>query len=231
MIIFAVDSSSAAGSAALLEDGKIIYESYANEGLTHSQTLLVRCDEVFRNTGYGPSDVDCWAVTSGPGSFTGLRIGMSLVKGMAFAPDALCCAVPTFDALAEAAAPEGRDILAVLDARQKRAYYAAYRVEDENAVRLCEDGLLPLSELGERCAALGLVCPLVVGDIAPLAASCVEGSEACGEEWMYVHAGQAGMAAYRMIKEGKTCGAAELAPSYLQPSQAERNRMEKEREK
>ncbi len=224
MIIFSVDSSSAAGSAALLEDGRIVYEAYANEGLTHSETLLVRCDEVFRRTGKAPSDVDVWAVTSGPGSFTGLRIGMGLVKGLAFPGGKECCPVPTFDALAQAAAGTGRDLLTVLDARQKRAYYAAYRILDGIPVRLCPDGLLPIGELRERCAELGLRSPLVVGDIAEAVCAVLEDGEACPEELRFVHAGQAGRVAARLAAEGKTCSAAELAPFYLQPSQAERNR-------
>ena len=228
MIIFSVDASSAAGSAALLEDGKIIYEAYANEGLTHSETLLVRCDEVFRRTGKAPADVDLWAVTSGPGSFTGLRIGMGLVKGFAFPEGKPCCAVPTFDALAEAAARTGRDLLTVLDARQKRAYYAAYRIENGVPVRLCPDGLLPLSGLQERCEELGLRSPLVAGDIAEAACGALADGEACPEELRFVHAGQAGIAAFRLAAEGKTCSATELAPFYLQPSQAERNRIIKE---
>ncbi|MBR5045204.1 MAG: tRNA (adenosine(37)-N6)-threonylcarbamoyltransferase complex dimerization subunit type 1 TsaB, partial [Oscillospiraceae bacterium] len=72
MIILGVDSSSAAGSAAVSRDGELLYEAFANEGLTHSQTLLVRCDEALRAGGVRPSDVDVFAVTSGPGSFTGL---------------------------------------------------------------------------------------------------------------------------------------------------------------
>ena len=100
MIVFGVDSSAAAGSAAAVRDGEVLYEAFANEGLTHSETLLVRCDEVFRGTGIEPAQVDCFAVTAGPGSFTGLRIGLGLVKGMAFVrntPSCMCsgCAPET----------------------------------------------------------------------------------------------------------------------------------------
>ncbi|MEG2259910.1 MAG: tRNA (adenosine(37)-N6)-threonylcarbamoyltransferase complex dimerization subunit type 1 TsaB, partial [Oscillospiraceae bacterium] len=111
MIIFAVDSSSCAGSAAVYKDGTILAESFANVGLTHSETLMVLCDEVFRRSGIGPCDVDYFAVTSGPGSFTGLRIGMGTVKGMAFATRKPCVAVPTPEALACGLAPCDRLIV------------------------------------------------------------------------------------------------------------------------
>ena len=90
------------------------------------------------------------------------------------------------------------------------------------------DALLPIAELEERCGELGLRSPLVVGDIAEAVCGALRDGEACPEELRFVHAGQAGLAAFRRIAEGKTCSAAELAPFYLQPSQAERNRQEKE---
>lgn len=227
MIILSLDSSAAAGSAAVLEDGKLIYEAFANEGLTHSETLLVRCDEALKKAGTGPKNVDLYAVTAGPGSFTGLRIGMGLLKGLAFGAGKPCVAVPTFDALAEGAKDCGRDLLTVLDARQKRAYYAAFRCRDGRAVRLCEDGLLPISELEGRCRELGMENVLVAGDCADAAAAAAGGETAPGE-MNDVHAGCAGAVAYRMYLEGKSMDAAELRPFYLQLSQAERNRKEKE---
>ena len=225
MIILAVDSSSAAGSAAVYSDGRILYEAYANEGLTHSQTLLVRCDEAFRNSGTAPSDIDIYAVTAGPGSFTGLRIGMGLVKGMAFASDARCAAVPTFLALAQPLAGTGRDILTVLDARQKRVYCSAFRSEEGGLIKIMEDCILPLSELDEAVKACGLRNVLIAGDASPQAAASVEGAEDAGEDYRYVHAGQVCVAAAGMAERGELCTADELRPFYLQPSQAERNRL------
>ena len=225
MIILAVDSSSAAGSAAVYRDGQILYEAYANEGLTHSQTLLVRCDEAFRNSGVSPSDVDVFAVTAGPGSFTGLRIGMGLVKGMASASGAGCAAVPTFLALAQPLAQTGRDILTVLDARQKRVYCSAFRSSGGILEKVMEDCVVPLAELDAAVRECGLRDVLVAGDAAVQAAEAVEGAEDAGEEFRYVHAGQVCIAAAEMASRGELCTADELRPFYLQLSQAERNRL------
>lgn len=228
MIICALDSCSAAGSAAVLQDGALLHEAFAKEGLTHSETLLVRCDESFRAAGLTPADADLFAVTSGPGSFTGLRIGMGLIKGLAFPKNVPCVPVPTFEALAEALRERDGDLLTVLDARQKRVYYAAFRVKDGVIERLCEDGLLPLTELAGRCAELGLDKPLAVGEMAEAAAAAVPGCEACEERFRDVRAGMVGRAALRLFREGKACSAAALTPFYLQPSQAERTRKENE---
>lgn len=225
MIILAVDSSSAAGSAAVYRDGQILYEAYANEGLTHSQTLLVRCDEAFRNSGTVPGDVDIYAVTAGPGSFTGLRIGMGLIKGMAFANDARCAAVPTFLALAQPLADSGRDILTVLDARQKRVYCSAFRSRNGELEKIMDDCVLPIADLDKAVKECGLSNVLVAGDASAQAAEAVEGAEDAGDEYRYVHAGQVCTAAAKMAERGELCSADELRPFYLQLSQAERNRL------
>ena len=230
MIILGVDSSSAAGSAAVSRDGELLYEAFANEGLTHSQTLLVRCDEALRAGGVRPSDVDVFAVTSGPGSFTGLRIGMGLVKGMAFATGAKCAGVSTFLALAEPLRYSGRDILTVLDARQKRAYCSAYRSLDGELYKVMDECVLNFSELNEAAGRAGLTAPLVVGDISMEAVSYVDGAEYAGDDLRYVHAGYVCKAALSMAEKGLLCSADELRPFYLQLSQAERNRIHSDRE-
>lgn len=225
-MILGVDSSSAAGSAAVYKDGELVYEAYANEGLTHSQTLLVRCDEAMKAGGIRPSDVDVFAVTSGPGSFTGLRIGMGLVKGMAFATGAACAGVSTFLALAEPFRDSGRDIITVLDARQKRAYCCAFRSVDGELVRVMDECVLPLDEIGTAAGKLGIVSPLIAGDVSEAAAAAVAGAEDAGEEYRFVHAARVCMAACSMAEKGQLCSADELRPFYLQLSQAERNRLQ-----
>ena len=224
MIIFSVDSSSVAGSAALLLDGDTVYECFAKEGLTHSETLLERCDEVFRKTGYRPSDVDCYAVTAGPGSFTGLRIGLNLVKGMAFADSTPCVPVSTFDALACPAVSYGRDILCTLDARQKRVYCAAYHVRDGKPVQVMKGQILPLDDLESALEQAGISGPVVVGDAAASAHEKVKDSIMCEERFIDVHASDVGKAAYEKYMQGRYMSPDMLAPVYLQLSQAERNR-------
>ena len=115
MIIFSLDSSSKSASAAVVRDGVILSESFANIGLTHSETLLELCDEALRRASVTPREVDFFAVTSGPGSFTGLRIGMGLIKGMAFATKKPCVGVPTFEALAFGVLGTKRTVVATCD--------------------------------------------------------------------------------------------------------------------
>ncbi|MBR0450399.1 MAG: tRNA (adenosine(37)-N6)-threonylcarbamoyltransferase complex dimerization subunit type 1 TsaB [Oscillospiraceae bacterium] len=228
MIIFSVDSSSVAGSAALLCDGEAVYECFAKEGLTHSETLLARCDEVFEKTGYKPSDVDCYAVTAGPGSFTGLRIGLNLVKGMAFANGTPCVPVSTFDALAYPAAMYGKDILCTLDARQKRVYCAAYHVVEGKPVQILTGQILPLKDLSDALMEAGICDPIVVGDAAKEAHEAVSGSVLCEDRMIDVHAAEVGKVAYGLYINGSYTTPDGLAPVYLQLSQAERERKKAE---
>ena len=224
MKVFCIDSASAAGSAALWCDGEVLFESYKNEGLTHSQTLMLRCDEVFAATGTAPADVDVFAVTAGPGSFTGLRIGIGTVKGMAFAAGKPCCAVTSFEALAEAAKAEAETILTVLDARQKRVYCAAFRMENGVPVQVMQDSLLPIAQLEAALGEAGIVCPYVVGDAAEaVCAALGEAVVLSPEAYRDIHAGAAAGAAARKAQAGGLCSASELRPGYLQLSQAERN--------
>ena len=227
MIVFGVDSSAAAGSAAAVRDGEVLYEAFANEGLTHSETLLVRCDEVFRGTGIEPAQVDCFAVTAGPGSFTGLRIGLGLVKGMAFVRNTPCVPVSTFDALAWPLACKERDLVCVLDARQKRVYCCAYHVVEGRPVRVTEPGILPLSELAQHLEEAGISDPLIAGDAAPMAAAVLPDAEEAGEPFRYVHAGEVARIAEVMYRQGQFVLPNELKPVYLQLSQAERERKKK----
>ena len=100
MKIFAIDTSAVAASCALAEDGKIIFEFYTNAGLQHSRTLAPMIESAFKCTEISISDVDCFAVSKGPGSFTGVRIGIAAVKGMAFEKDKPCVGVSTLEAMA-----------------------------------------------------------------------------------------------------------------------------------
>ena len=224
MIIFSVDSSSVAGSAAIVCDGETVYECFAKEGLTHSETLLARCDEVFKKTGYTPSDVDCYAVTAGPGSFTGLRIGLNLIKGMAFANSTPCIPVSTFDALAYPVAELGMDILCVMDARQRRVYCAAYHVENGKPVQIIEGQILPLKDLNDVLKTAGITRRLVVGDAANEAHEAVDDSVLCESIRLDVHAADVGKVAYESFQKGEYITPDKLAPVYLQLSQAERER-------
>ncbi len=226
MTIFAADSSSAACSAAILRDGVVLAESYANVGLTHSETFMVVCDEVFRRAALRPADMDYFSITCGPGSFTGLRIGMGAVKGMAFAVSKPCVAVPTLEALAWGCAGNARDVVATCDARQRRVFAAVYGVA--GAVReLSPARVLPVDGLEALCAGKPV---LFAGDAARLCYDALKGRMDCAvapPAQQYVRASNVAAAALARIERGLFCDAAGLAPDYLQPSQAERNRKER----
>jgi len=141
MKILAIDTSAKTATAALCEDEKLIsvYSSYT--GYTHSQTLLPMIKSLFDNAGISASDVELFAVSNGPGSFTGVRIGVSTVKGLAFGKNVAAIGVSTLLALAENVKEIALDavICPIMDARRGEVYNALFEVKDGNLVRLCED--------------------------------------------------------------------------------------------
>ncbi len=229
MIIFAVDSATRACSAALVRDGISLAESGLDMGLTHSQTLMPLCDDVFRRAGISPADVDYFAVTCGPGSFTGLRIGMGTIKGMAFAAQKPCVAVPTLEALAYNVVPTERTVIPVLDARRDRVYCAAFSAE-RAVTRLCEDSVDEINALGNRLTERKL---LFVGDAAEICYNTLKDRVDCIVPpacHQLPRAACVAMAAISYISQGRAVPAAQLVPDYIQLPQAERERRQREGE-
>ena len=167
MLILALDSSAAPASAALLEDGRIISEFYMHTKQTHSQTLMPMVESVLRLSGRTLDDVDRIAVSAGPGSFTGVRIGVSCVKGMAMARNIPCAGVSTLRAMAENARGMEGVVCAVMDARCGQVYNAMFRVSGDSVERLCPDRALAIADLYAECAPYGAAL-LLVGDGAEL---------------------------------------------------------------
>ena len=129
MKILALESSAVACSVCLWEDGRLLAQSFQNSGLTHSRTLMSLCGDLLKNGGYTLDEVDVVAVAAGPGSFTGLRIGVAAAKGLAWAGDKLCAGVSTLEAMAWPLAHlEGADLCAVMDARRQQVYNALFEV-------------------------------------------------------------------------------------------------------
>ena len=133
MKILALESSAKAASVCLWEDGVLLAESYQNSGLTHSRTLLPMCQTMLDNCGHQLSEVDVIAVAKGPGSFTGLRIGLSTAKGLAWPRQLPCIGVSTLEAMAENARAFEGTVICAMDARRQQIY---------NAVFDCHDGVL-----------------------------------------------------------------------------------------
>ena len=146
-MILAIDSSSKTASTALVRGGALIAESFQNTGLTHSQTLVPMIEDMLKNTGVSPGDISRVIVTNGPGSFTGLRIGVAAALGWAEARGIPCEGVSTLEAAARAGAQQERLICAVMDARRSEVYNALFMPSDGGITRLCEDRAMPLERL------------------------------------------------------------------------------------
>ena len=222
MKILSVDSSSVTASVAITENGKVLSEKFINNGLTHSQTLMPMVEDVINESGVSVKDVDFFAITNGPGSFTGVRIGIACVKGMADALNKKCIAVSTLEAIAEPLKNQDVIACAVMDARCNQVYTASFNQGN----RLCEDKAVLIDELGEELKQYDKKI-IFIGDGSIL---CYEklcenilNCEMADENIRFVHGSSVGFIAEEKIKNGeKPVNSANLVPFYLRLPQAER---------
>ena len=167
MRILALETSARAVSAAVTEDGKVLCSGYQDTGLTHSRTLMPIVEAMLKNTGLTVRDCDAVAVAAGPGSFTGIRIGVSAAKGLAFAADKPCAAVSTLEAMARNVSHMDALVVCAMDARRSQIYNALFTAEQGRLTRRTPDRAIGLAELAEELRDEPL--PLVlVGDGAAL---------------------------------------------------------------
>ncbi len=168
MKILAIDSSAGAASVAVTEDKKILSECYINKGLTHSQTLIPMVDFALKNAGMKTQDIDVFAVTNGPGSFTGVRIGVAAIKGLAMGADKPCLGVSTLEAMANSLRLwDDFTICCVMDARCSQFYTANFYCENGILTRLTPDRAISSEELiGELECIDGKI--VITGDGAEL---------------------------------------------------------------
>ena len=223
MLILAFESSARPASAALLRDGRLLAQTVQVSQLTHSRTLLPMAEDMLKNAGLTLDDVDLFAVAHGPGSFTGIRIGVSTVKGLAWASGKPCTGVSTLEAMAWNGLAAGPYVCPVMDARRSQVYNALFAIRGGRPVRLTEDRPIALEALTDELRSLDAPV-FLVGDGAELAAA------ACAERGIpfvpapdnlrWQSAWGVAMAAL-----DKTPGTADtLLPVYLRLSQAERER-------
>lgn len=222
MTILSLDSTSVTASVALTENGQTIAEKFINNGLTHSQTLMPLVEKALVDGGKSIKDIDLFAITNGPGSFTGVRIGIACVKGMADALNKDCFAVSTLEAIAEPLNNEDVIACAVMDARCNQVYTATF----ENGKRLCEDKAVLIDLLGEELKQYNKRI-VFIGDGAKLCYDklneIVPNTELCREEIRFVHASSVGRLANNKINKGEQITKSkELVPFYLRLPQAER---------
>lgn len=149
MRILAFDSSAKSASVCILEDGKLLAEYFQNTGLTHSRTLMPMIDNILKNTDFSLEDMDCLACSIGPGSFTGLRIGLSTLKGLCLGSNKQAVGVSTLPALAQNCRGLHCDavICAAMDARRNEFYTAFFELKGDKIERISEDRAVPCSEL------------------------------------------------------------------------------------
>ena len=226
MLTLAFESSAKAASVALCDGDGLVSQYTQCSALTHSRTLLPMAEDMLKNAELTLKDVGLIAVAHGPGSFTGIRIGVSAVKGLAWALEAKCVGVSTLEAMAWHGVAAGGLICPVMDARRAQVYNALFEIVDGKPVRLCKDRAISLEELAGELRALGREA-FLVGDGAEITAKYLrEAGIPCRvapENLVWQSAWGVAMAA-----QDKTPGSADdLLPVYLRLSQAERERQER----
>ena len=232
MKILALDSSGLVASVAVTEDDNLLGEYTINYKKTHSQTLLPMLDEVAKMIELDLKTVDAIAVSAGPGSFTGLRIGSATAKGLALALDKKIVSVPTVDALAYNIWNCTDVICPLMDARRQQTYTGLYTFEDGRMQTLLPQCVVQIEEIINKVNDMGK--PVVfLGDGVPVFADFI--AQHCKVPYQYAPAHcnkqrAASVAALGAILygEGKAEPAAEHKPDYLRKSQAEREREERE---
>ena len=230
MLILAFETSAKAASVALMDENKLLGEGYQNTGLTHSQTLMVMAEDVLKQCGKTAKDVTAVAVAEGPGSFTGVRIGVAAAKGFAWGREIPCFGISTLEAMAESLGVYQGYVCACMDARRSQVYNALFYVDNGNVERRSEDRAISLAELGAELEHLdGPI--FLVGDGADLTHKTLSGSieELILPPEHRKHQRAVGVAilAARQALAGAAPSGGALTPNYLRLSQAEREKLEK----
>ena len=232
MKILALESSAAACSAALCEDGALLAQSIQNSGLTHSRTLMPMVRDMLNNSGHTLEEADVIAAAAGPGSFTGIRIGVAAAKGLAWGLEKPCAACSTLASMAWPLAHMEAEVCAVMDARRHQVYNARFRGTGEGLIRLCPDRAVSLAELGEELKNSG-ARQILVGDGAVL---CYNELKELGLDLRlapphlrFQSAWGVAREALELARAGRLTDAAGLVPDYHRLSQAERERLEQQR--
>ena len=230
MLTLAFETSAKAASVALTENGKLLGESYQNTGLTHSQTLMVMAEDLLKSCAKTAADVTHLAVAAGPGSFTGVRIGVSAAKGFAWGAELPVYGVSTLESMALSLGTMAGHVCCCMDARRKQVYNALFRAENGALTRVSEDRAIALEDLKEELQHIDGPIYLV-GDGAELTcktlASDIPNLILPPEHRRQQRASGVALAAIEAMNRGESADGAALQPNYLRLSQAERERLER----
>ena len=230
MLILAFETSAKAASVALVENGKLLGESYQNTGMTHSQTLMVMAEDTLKTAGKTVDDVTAVAVAEGPGSFTGVRIGVAAAKGFAWGRELPCYGISTLEAMAASLGVYQGYVCPVMDARRSQVYNALFHVTAGKCTRIAEDRAISLVDLGKELQ--NFQEPVfLVGDGSILCYNTLSESipnlVLPPEHRMHQRAVGVALLAERKAQAGESSDGAALTPNYLRLSQAERERAER----
>ena len=235
MLILALDSTALVGSVALCDGDKLISELTVNTGHTHSETLLPMVESILKLCNFTVDDIDLFACTTGPGSFTGVRIGVATIKGLAYGRGKPCVGVSTPHALAYNSIMCNGLFCPVMNARRMQVYNALFTCQDGVMTRITPDRALSIDELGEEL--LSYHTPIyLTGDGAELVYGALAREDSPLTKTLVLQPQrilhQSGFAvaqvALEMYKQGLVTTDVALSPVYLRPSQAERMRLEKQ---
>ena len=227
MLILALDSTAIVASVALCRDDTPIATFTVKNGNTHSETLLPMVETVLKTAGHTVDDIDLFACSIGPGSFTGVRIGVSTIKGLAFGKNKTCIGVSTLEALARNLTPAAGILCPVMNARRGQVYNALFCCDKEGIlIRLCADRALSVAELEKELAEMGEPFILAGDGEAEMLRGITQISP---RRVSALLVDQNAVSVAKCAREAYLNGArgtdAELAPVYLRLPQAERERL------
>lgn len=233
MKILSIECSATPASVAIIENGKVLANSFVNVKLTHSQTVMPMIGSALMSSKTDIGEIDGISVAAGPGSFTGIRIGISILKGLAAPKNLPCVAVSTLRAMAEAFKGQDITVCAVMDARCNQVYNALFEVNGSTVTRLCEDRAIMCDELKEELSKTDKKI-VVCGDGSNIFYEYVKDFKnitLAPEHLKFQNAVGVGLCSEEDFKNKKTVTAEELLPIYLRLPQAERElKLKKEKE-
>ena len=222
MLILALDSSAVAGSVALCDGERLLCEYTVNLGNTHSETILPMVESILKLSGYTADDIDIFACSEGPGSFTGIRIGASTIKGLAFSTDKPCIGVSTLEALAYNLIGAEGIICPVMNARRAQVYNALF---DGELNRITEDRAIAAADLAVEVSKYEKV--YLCGDGVQVALDGGVDAIPAPERLRHQSGYSVAQCALKKYLSGERTRDTDLTPVYLRLPQAERARLEK----